>query len=75
MSVGFWLGVAIYATAWVRGGHVERFAAMVWIVQCLVLVMNFWARAVAATVNRRNRKEARHPAVVTPHQPAKACAA
>lgn len=50
MSVGLWLGVAIYAAAWFRGGHVERFAAAVMLVVCVLITLNF-LRTVDGTHN------------------------
>ena len=37
----FWLGVIAYAVAWTWGGRVERFAAAVMLVQCVITTMNF----------------------------------
>lgn len=41
MWVSFWLGVMAYAVAWIWGGRVERFAAAVMLVQCVIMTLNF----------------------------------
>lgn len=41
MWASFWLGVVAYAVAWTWGGRVERFAAGVMLVQCVIMTMNF----------------------------------
>ncbi len=41
MWASFWLGVVAYAVAWTWGGRVERFAAAVLLVQCVIMTINF----------------------------------